>query len=109
RDVKLSEERVAGGRNFATKLRQAARFLQMNACALDPGFRPEACQDPINRRLVAATADAEAATREATAWALGQLLHLLHPFMPFVTEELWTSLSGAPLGSLISEPWPSIP
>ncbi|MDF2765700.1 MAG: valine--tRNA ligase, partial [Rhodospirillales bacterium] len=31
-------------------------------------------------------------TRGAAAWALGQILHLLHPVMPFVTEELWSQL-----------------
>jgi valyl-tRNA synthetase len=50
-------------------------------------------------------------TRAATAWALGQLLHLLHPFMPFLTEELWeqsggASAKGAP-AMLITAPWPS--
>ncbi len=28
-------------------------------------------------------------TRAAAAWALDEILKLLHPFMPFVTEELW--------------------
>jgi valyl-tRNA synthetase len=28
-------------------------------------------------------------TRAAAAWALDEILRLLHPFMPFVTEELW--------------------
>jgi valyl-tRNA synthetase len=32
---------------------------------------------------------AKAETRAATAWALDQILKLLHPFMPFITEELW--------------------
>jgi valyl-tRNA synthetase len=37
---------------------------------------------------VAATAE----TRATTAWALDQILKLLHPFMPFITEELWARL-----------------
>jgi valyl-tRNA synthetase len=36
--------------------------------------------------------DAKAETRATAAWALDQSLILLHPFMPFITEELWTRL-----------------
>jgi valyl-tRNA synthetase len=32
---------------------------------------------------------AKSETRAAAAWALDEILKLLHPFMPFVTEELW--------------------
>ncbi len=31
-------------------------------------------------------------TRACAAWTLSQILHLLHPFMPYVTEELWDKL-----------------
>ncbi len=33
-------------------------------------------------------------TRAVAAWALDQILLLMHPFMPFITEELWNQLSG---------------
>jgi valyl-tRNA synthetase len=46
-------------------------------------------------------------TRGAAAWALGQILHLLHPVMPFVTEELWTQL-GYSNTQLIGAPWPRL-
>ena len=52
-------------------------------------------------------AAAAAETRATIGWALGQLLHLLHPFTPFVTEELWEHLGGADSGRLITAPWPS--
>jgi valyl-tRNA synthetase len=51
-------------------------------------------------------APAAAETRAAVAWALGQILHLLHPIMPFVTEEIWSQLGGAASGRLISAAWP---
>jgi valyl-tRNA synthetase len=51
--------------------------------------------------------DAEAAerTREVLGFVLDQLLRLLHPVMPFVTEELWTALTGG--DSLVVAAWPS--
>ncbi|HUC72174.1 MAG TPA: class I tRNA ligase family protein, partial [Stellaceae bacterium] len=45
-------------------------------------------------------------THATMAWALGLILHLLHPLMPFITEELWRNLAGEDAGMLISAPWP---
>ncbi len=39
--------------------------------------------------LTGADGPAKTETRAAAAWALDEILKLLHPFMPFVTEELW--------------------
>jgi valyl-tRNA synthetase len=50
---------------------------------------------------------ARAETRAATVWVLEQILHLLHPLMPFITEELWEQLGFAGAGPLISAHWPS--
>ncbi len=36
--------------------------------------------------------DAKTETRATTAWALDQILKMLHPFMPFITEELWAHM-----------------
>jgi valyl-tRNA synthetase len=47
-------------------------------------------------------------TRGTTGWVLAKLLHLLHPLTPFVTEELWDRLFGAPGGLLIGAPWPEL-
>jgi len=44
-------------------------------------------------------------TRQVLGFVLDQLLRLLHPVMPFVTEELWTALTGAE--SVMVAPWPA--
>lgn len=56
--------------------------------------------------------EAKAETRATAAWALDVCLKLLHPVMPFVTEELWKKLAdfGSPRNSmLISAKWPVFP
>ena len=71
---------------------------------------------------------AKTETRVCTAWVLGQMLKMLHPFMPYITEELWAQIVGhasEPLGQaspplpqplpqgegslLMSTAWPSLP
>ncbi|HYZ43055.1 MAG TPA: valine--tRNA ligase, partial [Stellaceae bacterium] len=153
RDIKLAESRVAGYRNFATKLWNAARYAQMNDCRLDAAFDPAQCRLTLNRWIIGAAnrciADVTAAldayrfdeaanrlyhflwgefcdwyleftkpileggdaaaqqeTRAAAAWALGRLVHLLHPIMPFITEEVWEQLAGDAAGMLITAQWP---
>jgi len=156
RDIKLSTSRVEGYRNFATKLWNAARFADLNACARVIDFDPGAVVETLNRwigheiaravREVTAALEAfkfneaasevyrfvwnvfcdwylelakpvlagpegpaKAETRATTAWALDVSLKLLHPFMPFVTEELWrvTAESGRPRGTLLAlADWP---
>src|SRR5207237_250826 len=39
--------------------------------------------------LTGADGPAKDETRATAAWALDEILKLLHPFMPFITEELW--------------------
>ena len=156
RDVKLSQGRIEGYRNFDTKLWNAARFCEMNECRAADGFDPAACRSPVNRWIVGAVArlcrgvgeeieayrfneaanaayhgtwgtfcdwylelakselrngteGARAETRAAAGWALDHILKALHPFMPFVTEELWrrTGERGGGRGSmLIESAWP---
>jgi valyl-tRNA synthetase len=56
---------------------------------------------------------AKAETQATAAWVLDVILKLLHPVMPFLTEELWTQTSdlGAPRaeGLLITARWPDLP
>ncbi|TWA81162.1 valyl-tRNA synthetase [Azospirillum brasilense] len=47
-----------------------------------------------------------AETRATTAWVLDEILHMLHPLMPFITEELWEQLSTDRANRLISARWP---
>lgn len=44
-------------------------------------------------------------TRKVAGWVLDQMLVLLHPFMPFITEELWHAL-GERESDLIVAKWP---
>ncbi|HIP08223.1 MAG TPA: valine--tRNA ligase, partial [Rhodospirillales bacterium] len=153
RDIKLSENRVEGYRNFTTKLWNVARFCELNECQFDLKFDPFACEQPINQWIVGKVVDAafkvergikdykfnEAAgaiyqftwgtfcdwyvefskpillgdeehiiseTRATAAWVLYQVLKLLQPFMPFVSEELWEKLGFDRDGKLIKADWP---
>ncbi len=56
--------------------------------------------------LQGADAAAKAETQATTAFVLDQAVKLLHPFMPFITEELW---ANAPRGSVLAlAPWPAL-
>ena len=48
---------------------------------------------------------AKAETRAMTAWARDEILKLLHPFMPFITEELW-AVTAKRDGLLVLAEWP---
>lgn len=48
---------------------------------------------------------AKAETRATAAWVLDMILHVLHPFMPFITEELWAQL-GERTDELMLRSWP---
>jgi len=45
-------------------------------------------------------------TRAACAWVLDQILTLMHPIMPFISEELWHHMSAEPRDGLIRGTWP---
>ena len=153
RDLKLSGNRIAGYRNFGTKLWNAARFAEMNGVYdAYTGTRPEA-HETVNRWIIGETArmreevDAALAayrfndaanalysyvwgkvcdwfvefskpllnsddtkvageTRQTMGWVLDQCMILLHPIMPYVTEELWGNL-GSRAKMLIHTDWPT--
>ncbi len=49
---------------------------------------------------------AKAETRAVAGWVLDQILVLLHPFMPFITEELWHAMKADRSSDLILAAWP---
>ena len=65
RDIKLATSRVAGYRNFATKLWNAARFGEMNECAPVDGFDPASVSQPLNRWIMGETGRLRAAVDAA--------------------------------------------
>jgi len=141
RDVKLDPARIAGYRNFGTKLWNATRFAQMNGVKLDPNFKPDDAKLAVNRwilteltKATSAVTDgianyrfneaasaayrfvwnqfcdwylellkpifmgedelAKAEAQATAAYCLDENYKMLHPFMPFMTEELWTLTAG---------------
>ena len=54
--------------------------------------------------LIKGQIDAE--TKAVAGWALDQILVMLHPFMPFITEELWSKLGDRADYPLITAKWP---
>jgi valyl-tRNA synthetase len=172
-DVAISEEWVAGARNFCNKLWNATRFALLNGAGAGAGAGPgrasaaglpERNGPPegdglperdglpvpdrwILSRLAAVTAETDAlfehfefakacdalyhfawdefcdwylelakpaltgaeeataaATRSVLGFVLDRLLRLLHPVMPFVTDELWIALTGGT--SVLAAAWP---
>ena len=187
RDIKLDEKRVEGYRNFATKLWNAARFLQGNGVGASTSIAAPEAKLPVNRWIIgevvetlakldkaiadlrfddmadaiyhftwgtfcdwyvelikgeftpparaggkeARSAEGEGLsssdgtipppvasgdstppapaggeTRTVAAWAFDQILVMLHPFMPFITEELWHSMGERPYELIVAK-WPA--
>ncbi len=179
RDIKMDDARLAGYRNFATKLWNAARFCEANGIAASTTLAAPPASLAVNRWIIGEVADTvgkidkafaeyrfdEAAnaiyhfawdrfcdwylelikpvlsrapqagatggpqkgeptsadavssirepergdvleTRAVAGWVLDQILVLLHPFMPFVTEELWSANGDRVHYPLITAKWP---
>jgi len=140
RDIRLTEERIEGYRNFANKIWNAARLVLTNLEGYDPALArrgtPSVADRWIKSRLTEATAQvrkaidtyrfndaasavyqflwheycdwyleiakrslyqpespaARAVTQRTLVETLEATLRLLHPFMPFISEELWQRL-----------------
>ncbi len=155
--LKLDMQRIAGYRNFGTKLWNAVRFAEMNEVFAEtvPQLSVDqlAPKAAVNAWIVGETARvreavdeameafrfndaaqalygfvwgkvcdwyvelskpllqgddaaAQAETRETMRWVLDQCLILLHPIMPFITEELW-GMTGTRAKMLVHADWPT--
>ncbi|OYU40477.1 MAG: valine--tRNA ligase [Pseudorhodobacter sp. PARRP1] len=150
--LKLDTARIAGYRNFGTKLWNACRFAEMNGVweghATHAG--PPKATATANRWIIGETAKALAEvnaalkdyrfdnaadalykfvwgkvcdwyvefakplfdgpdapeTRATMAWVLDQSMILLHPMMPFITEDLWGT-TGTRTKLLVHTDWPT--
>ena len=141
RDVKLDPARIAGYRNFGTKLWNATRFAEMNGVARNDEFWLNDAKLTVNRWILTeltrasreitdgitsykfneaaaaayrfvwnfvcdwyvellkpvfmgADEAAKAESRACMAFVLDEIYKLLHPMMPFMTEELWAQTAG---------------
>jgi valyl-tRNA synthetase len=92
-DQAIAEEWIGGSRNFATKLWNASRFAIINGANVE-GELPE----------FATGGDEAANSKRVLGHVLDQLLRLMHPMMPFITEELWCSFTGGE--TLVTAAWP---
>lgn len=58
--------------------------------------------------LTGADGPAKDETRASVAWARDEILKLLHPFMPFITEELWAVTATSPRPAMLTlTAWPA--
>jgi valyl-tRNA synthetase len=153
RDIKMDESRVAGYRNFATKLWNAARFAQSNGIGGSHSISAPKAELAVNRWIIGEVVETVEKLNKAFAefrfdgmadaiyhfvwdqfcdwylelikpafvdgerqemdeeskivagWVLDQIFVMLHPFMPFITEELWHSI-GERKYDLIHAKWP---
>ena len=154
--LKLDTQRIAGYRNFGTKLWNACRFAEMNGVweGHSTHATPPKATATVNRWIMGETArvreavdtaladyryndaadalykfvwgkvcdwyvefskpllmdgaEAERAeTRAVMAWVLDQCMILLHPMMPFITEELWAA-TGTRAKMLVHADWPTL-
>ena len=152
-DMRYSDEKVTASRNFANKLWNASRFVQMNLPEdFEPGMPAEELLDMSDKWVLSELArtaaevtanldkyelglaaekvenfiwdiycdwyieicksrlngeDAQQAdtARKVLVWVLDKALKLLHPFMPFITEEIYQALPGS-AETIMTQEWP---
>ena len=136
-DIVFTPERLETSRNFANKIWNAARFLQMNEgkdaeIAIEDRWmqsRLNACARDMNRSIASYRYHEAAQTiwhfiyddfcdwyielKKARGAGFNHAsrffetaLRLLHPVMPFITEELWHQTDGRDEQSISIEPYP---
>ena len=155
RDVKLSEDRVKGYRNFLNKLWNANNFLKVNKCDFNKTSKTPKILININKwiygelietkniveqnikdyrfdeaarnvyqfvwhsycdwyvelsKTILYSKDQKAIkeVREVSSYIFKQILILIHPFIPFVTEEIWlkNKLDNSKKNFLMLANWP---
>ena len=153
--LKLDMQRIAGYRNFGTKLWNAVNFANFNNVydETKPGYSCPEAKAAVNQWIIGETAkvrvEVDAAleayrfndaalslyafvwgkvcdwyielskplfgsedeavineTRQTLGWVLDQCMVLLHPIMPFITEELWGKTAKRD-NMLVHEDWPT--
>ncbi|CTQ50849.1 valine--tRNA ligase [Jannaschia donghaensis] len=149
--LKLDTQRIAGYRNFGTKLWNAVRFAEMYDVRFAGDTATPAPTQTVNRWIVGETArtradvdaalgayrfddaasalykfvwnvvcdwyvefskpvlqgaatDAKSETQAVMGWVLEQCMTMMHPFMPFITEELWSATGHSDM--LVHGTWP---
>ena len=155
RDIKLSEERIAGYRNFSTKIWNGCKFLEFNDCILDLNANLNDIHLPVNKWIVhlhnqlnikvkasiqdykfndAADVIYQFIWKDYCDWyiefikpiltnnndqtsmietrfvsinVMKNVLLMLHPIMPYVTEEIFEKLFKSPQ-LVISSAWPEL-
>ena len=155
RDIKLSEERIAGYRNFSTKIWNGCKFLEFNDCILDLNTNLNEIHLPVNKWIVhlhnqlnikvkasiqdykfndAADVIYQFIWKDYCDWyiefikpilvnnndqtsmietrfvsinVMKNVLLMLHPIMPYVTEEIFEKLFKSSQ-LVISSAWPEL-
>tara|TARA_Y100001936_G_scaffold89857_1_gene88470 strand:- start:2817 stop:5312 length:2496 start_codon:yes stop_codon:yes gene_type:complete len=154
RDVKLSESRVQGYRNFGTKIWNASRFCEMNGINNFDSFESNSLKYPLNIWILSEFVKMQTLLeknlieyrfndaaniiyqfawgtfcdwyielikphlseqnnqysdeiKETCSFILDSILISLHPFMPFITEEIWQNLKKRD-NPLIIEKWKEV-
>ena len=155
RDIKLSEERIAGYRNFSTKIWNGCKFLEFNECISELDTDLNFINLQINKWIIenynqlnskvkksiveykfndaadalyqfiwrdycdwyiefikpilnnAEDIESQKETKSVSIKIMKNVLLMLHPIMPYVTEEIFEKLFKSNK-LVISSPWPSL-
>lgn len=152
RDIRLSEQRIEGYRNFTTKLWNAVRYAEMKECHVQADFDPSQAKLVLNKWIIQtvkrtteqvesaleqyrfndaalalyqftwnsfcdwyleaskpllaeSSAEVQSEIKATTAWVIQQIVTLLNPFIPFVTEEINEQFVGSS-DMLLGAKWP---